>query len=212
MQFLRSWIWEVDNYIERRVTDPVDYIEMRRTTVAGPFVAFAVLYGTRAEPPRGLLDSRPMRALLDACYDAFGLSNDIFSYRVETERDGEINNAVTVVQRLLGCDLQDAVTIVRDLADAQVREFERIVDIDIAPLVGHLGLDPHERDGLSAYVRGLQDCLAGYYHWHDVTTRYELRPRLAAAAGPGRSAAALAERLARIPMGRVGLEPTSDGL
>jgi germacradienol/geosmin synthase len=47
--------------------------------------------------------SGPMRALVDTFGDVGPLRNDIFSYRKELEREGEIGNGVVVVQRFLDC-------------------------------------------------------------------------------------------------------------
>lgn len=29
----QSWLWELSNQLQNRVPDPVDYLEMRRTTI-----------------------------------------------------------------------------------------------------------------------------------------------------------------------------------
>jgi len=52
-----------------------------------------------------------MQALTSAFGDNVGIRNDLFSYRKEIELDGEVNNAVLVVQNFLDCDLQVASTL-----------------------------------------------------------------------------------------------------
>ena len=52
-----------------------------------------------------------MQALTSAFGDNVGFRADLFSYRKEIELDGEVNNAVLVVQNFLDCDLQVASTL-----------------------------------------------------------------------------------------------------
>jgi len=69
----------------------------------------------------GLPGHRTMQALTSAFGDNVGFRADLSSYRKEIELDGEVNNAVLVVQNFLDCDLQVAVNVVGDLMNTRIR-------------------------------------------------------------------------------------------
>jgi hypothetical protein len=95
-------IWELANINESRVPNPVEYIEMRRKVGGAPWSASLVEHAVGVEVPARVAGTRPMRVLRDSFADGVHLRNDLFSYQRETEKEGEINNSVLVMERFLG--------------------------------------------------------------------------------------------------------------
>jgi germacradienol/geosmin synthase len=190
-EFAEHRLWEIANIIQNRVPDPVDYIETRRkVTGFSPTLARHALGG---EVPAAVFDTAPMRALVDSFCDIGPLRNDIFSYGKEIGREGGINNGVLVIQRFLGCDVAEAVTVVNDLTTSRMRQFERIAAEELPAVYDELGLGAAARGLLDGYVTGLAEWMAGDLAWSAVTARYngDTRPRVVPIhpAGLGTSAA-----------------------
>ena len=189
-----SWLWELANRIQHRIPDPVDFFEMRRKTSGSD-----LLIGLRQLTPGGEIApeiscTRPMLRLVSAASDCGGLVNDIYSYRKEIEVEGELNNAVLVMQNFLDVDAQGGMQVVADLIASRVRQFEHIVSTELPGLSDDLELDDAARNVLAGYVEGLQDSMAGNLAWHQKTTRFrepKLRP----------SPLATAARLSSGPLG-----------
>lgn len=100
--FLGSWLWELVNLVQSRVPDPVDYIEMRRHPSASEF-SLTLAHELMGEGLPGRVRAAPaLRALEDAFSDIGPLRNDIVSYQKEMTHEGEICNAVVVVQLATG--------------------------------------------------------------------------------------------------------------
>jgi germacradienol/geosmin synthase len=178
MTFVGSWLWELANLSQNRVPDPVDYIEMRRTT-GGAHLSAALGRPTLAEEvPPEIAGAAPMRTLARAFADIGPLRSDIFAYEKEVEREGELSNGVLVVERFLGCDPQRAADVVNDLITCRTRQFEQVTTVELPALFDEFGVGPPEREKVRTYVRGLQDRIAGDLQWAQVTGRY-------ASAGPG---------------------------
>jgi germacradienol/geosmin synthase len=132
-----------------------------------------------------------MRALIDTFTDIGPLRIDLFSYQKESETDGGINNGINngvlVVQRFLNVAVDDAVSVVNDLADGRLRQFERIVSTELPALLAELA--PETRQQVLRYVESLQDWMAGDLQWSKVTGRYRSAPAVRGLAGLGMSAA-----------------------
>jgi germacradienol/geosmin synthase len=168
-----GWLWELANHIQNRIPDPVDYIEMRRKTFGSELgMSLGQLIHDRKLPPE-IYHTRPVRALVDAAADAAALTNDIVSYRKEIELEGELNNALLVVQRFLDCDLPQAVGVVNDLRTARLRQFERVVASELPALSGQFDLDAGAREALQKYAKGLEHWASGVIKWHLVSGRYK---------------------------------------
>ncbi len=168
-----SWLWELANHIQQRIPDPVDYIEMRRRTF-GSDMTMALARITRAGmiPPE-LLRTRAMRGLENSAMDYACFTNDIFSYQKEIEFEGELHNAVLVVEKFLDIDRRQAVGAVNDLMTARMQQFEHISATELPVLVEEFDLDTDNRDALDGYVVGLQDWMAGILDWHRLCGRYD---------------------------------------
>ncbi len=179
-------LWELDNIEGRRIPNPVEYLEMRRKVGGAPWSADLVEFAVGAEVPAQVAASRPMRVLKDTFADGVHLRNDIFSYQRETEREGEINNGVLVVERFLGCAPQQAADTVNRLLTSRLQQFENTVLTELAPLAIEHRLDASQCADIMAYVRGLQDWQSGGHEWHLRSSRYMNGggPGGAAATGP----------------------------
>jgi germacradienol/geosmin synthase len=167
-----SWLWELANQIQNRVPDPVDYIEMRRKTFGSDMTRSLSQIEFGDDLPAELYCSRPMVNLANSACDYACLTNDLFSYRKEIEFEGEIHNSVLVMQKFFNCDAQRALEMVNDLMAARMRQFQRIVTLELPALSDDFKLNAHQRDRLSQYVTSLQDWMAGILKWHEECHRY----------------------------------------
>jgi germacradienol/geosmin synthase len=170
LSMTESWLWELANQIQNRVPDPMDYIEMRRRTFR-PDLTLTQLYDSDVFS-RDLVNSRPVCGLLNSARDYACLANDVFSYRKETEFEGEFHNGVVVVQHFLGCGAQESLDIVADLMTSRMRQFERIANLEIPILSDEMKLDLKAREALGRFVEHLQNWMAGILEWHRQCHRY----------------------------------------
>ncbi|MYW02513.1 germacradienol/geosmin synthase [Streptomyces sp. SID3343] len=169
---LEESLWELSNINEGRVSNPVEYIEMRRKVGGAPWSANLVEYVASAEVPAVIAASRPMRVLKDTFADGVHLRNDLFSYQREVEKEGELANAVLVFENFLGCTTQEAATAVNELLTSRLHQFEHTTFSELPPLFLEHGLDPQECMDVLAYVKGLQDWQSGGHEWHMRSSRY----------------------------------------
>ncbi|MFE5633671.1 germacradienol/geosmin synthase [Streptomyces sp. NPDC056543] len=169
---LDSWMWELHNEAQHRVPDPVDYIEMRRLTFGSDMtMLLSRLRRTDGLPP-GIFDSGTVRALENSAADYAALLNDLFSYQKEVEVAGEVHNGVLVLQKFFDCDYPTAVSMVDDLMRGRLRQFEHLKRHELPLLYKDFALDAQGRAAFGAYVRGLEDWLAGILNWHRGARRY----------------------------------------
>lgn len=169
---VESWLWELNNHIENRVPDPVDYVEMRRATFGSDLtMALCQLKLGDAIPPE-LFQTRTMSAMANSAQDFCCLMNDLFSYQKEVQFEGELNNGVLVVQSFLGCDKAQAVKVVNDLMTARARQLQHVVATELPVLCDDLGLSQDVRDKLRRYVTDIENWMSGVLNWHRGTARY----------------------------------------
>ncbi|WNI15137.1 terpene synthase family protein [Actinacidiphila sp. ITFR-21] len=169
---LEESLWELDNISAGRISNPVEYIEMRRKVGGAPWSANLVEHAVGAEVPDVIAAERAMRVLRDTFADGVHLRNDLFSYQRETEDEGELANAVLVLERFLGLDPQAAADRVNDLLTSRLQQFEHTALTEVEPLFRQYGLGPRERADVLAYVKGLQDWQSGGHEWHMRSSRY----------------------------------------
>lgn len=202
---LEESLWELANINAGRVSNPIEYIEMRRKVGGAPWSANLVEHAAGAEVPDVIAASRPMRVLRDTFADGVHLRNDLFSYQRETEDEGELANAVLVLESFLGCSTQEAAEATNDLLTSRLQQFEHTALTEVEPLFQQYGLDPQARLDVFAYVKGLQDWQSGGHEWHMRSSRYmngardEGRSPAGGLSGPtglGTSAAQIAHSLA----------------
>ncbi|MFE7782828.1 family 2 encapsulin nanocompartment cargo protein terpene cyclase [Streptomyces nigrescens] len=202
-----SWLWEIDNQIQNRVPDPVDYIEMRRATFGADLTMSLSRIGRGRQVPPEIYRTGTLRSLENAAADYAGLMNDVFSYQKEIEYEGEVHNGILVVQTFFGCDYPTALTIVHDLMTSRMREFQHVAAHELPVVCEDFQLSAEEREALDGYVRELERWMAGILIWHRDCRRYqasELRHptgspgRVGAPTGLGTSAARLFRSVARV--------------
>ncbi|MFE6775299.1 germacradienol/geosmin synthase [Streptomyces sp. NPDC057702] len=169
---LNESLWELSNINADRVSNPVEYIEMRRKVGGAPWSSGLVEYAVGAEVPARVAASRPLRVLRDAFSDAVHLRNDLFSYQREIEEEGELSNGVLVLERFLGCTTQEAADAVNDLLTSRLQQFENTALLELPPLFADQGLTPQECAEVLLYVKGLQDWQSGGHEWHMRSSRY----------------------------------------
>ncbi|MBE8520833.1 germacradienol/geosmin synthase [Amycolatopsis sp. H6(2020)] len=160
-----SWLWELANQTQNRIPDPIDYVEMRRRTF-GADLTMSLARG-RAVPP-ALHRTRPVQTLEHAAADVASLANDLYSYRKETQYEGELHNAVLVVRNFLDCTEERASEVVADLIQARLAEFDHAAATELPALFR----DDTTEETLLGFVRELRDWMAGIAHWHENVGRY----------------------------------------
>ncbi|MEE4541600.1 germacradienol/geosmin synthase [Streptomyces sp. V4-01] len=169
---LEESLWELSNINAGRVSNPIEYIEMRRKVGGAPWSANLIEHAANAEVPERIAAARPLRVLRDCFADGVHLRNDLFSYQREIEEEGELSNAVLVLERFLGLGTQEAAERVNDLLTSRLHQFEHTAFTEVEPLYEQYALSPAERLAVFAYVKGLQDWQSGGHEWHLRSSRY----------------------------------------
>ncbi|WP_405450550.1 germacradienol/geosmin synthase [Streptomyces erythrochromogenes] len=164
-------MWELANIDIGRVANPLEYIEMRRKVGGAPWSAGLVEY-VAAEVPARVAHSRPLGVLRDAFSDAVHIRNDLFSYEREVTDEGELSNAVLVLETFLGCTTQEAAEVSNDLLTSRLQQFEQTALSELPQLFADFALEPAEIAAVLAYTKGLQDWQSGGHEWHMVSSRY----------------------------------------
>ncbi|MEV4443058.1 germacradienol/geosmin synthase, partial [Streptomyces sp. NPDC049577] len=168
----QSWLWELANQRQNRIPEPVDYIEMRRKTFGSDLtMSLSRLRHGKALPPE-VHRSRAVQAMEQSASDYGTLINDCFSYQKEIEFQGEVHNAVLVVQNFFGCGRMEALGIVDDLMNSRMREFQHVVATQLPALAEEFALDAEARAALDGYVQELKDWMSAVLTWHRKCHRY----------------------------------------
>ncbi|MFI1383915.1 germacradienol/geosmin synthase [Embleya sp. NPDC020886] len=171
-EMMDSWLWELANMALNRVPDPVDYIEMRRRTFGSDLTKSLSRLSHGDVVPDEAYRSRAVRAMENSAADFGWMINDVFSYRKEIEVEGELHNLLLVVQSFFGCDFARALVIVNDLMTSRMREFERVVAVELPAMYEDLALDGMARAALDGYAVALGDWNAAILKWHQDCLRY----------------------------------------
>lgn len=169
---LDSWLWELANQAQNRIPDPVDYIEMRRRTFGSDLTMSLSRIGHDRRVPPEIYRSRPVQAMENSAMDYAMLVNDVFSYQKEIQYEGEIHNAVLVVENFLGIDRARALHVVGDLLNSRLREFQHVTETELPILFTDFDLAPEARETLLAYAQELRDWMAAVLNWHRDCHRY----------------------------------------
>ncbi|MEU8691643.1 germacradienol/geosmin synthase Cyc2 [Streptomyces sp. NPDC048665] len=186
-----SWVWELSNRLQNRIPDPVDYLEMRRATFGSDLTLNLARGGYGPAIPPEVHRSGPVRSLENAAVDYACLLNDIFSYQKEIEYEGDIHNAILVVQKFFGVDYPTALRVVHDLTTQRMQQFEHVIAHELPVLYDDFALSAEARAAMDAYVADLRNWLAGILNWHRTVDRYraEFLARRAHGFLPGRAPA-----------------------
>ena len=169
---LDSWLWELANQTQNRIPDPVDYIEMRRFTFGADMTMRLSRLSHGDRVPADVYRSGPIRSLENAAVDYAALLNDLFSYQKEIEYEGEVHNAVLVVQNFFGVDYPTGVSMVHELMQGRLRQFQHVIEHELPLLYEDFALDAAAREILDTYVLDLQNWMAGILNWHRNCVRY----------------------------------------
>ncbi len=175
-----SWLWELANQAQRRIPDPVDYIEMRRKTFGSDMTMSLSRLAHFDVVPTEIHQATVMRELETAAQDYACFTNDLFSYQKEIQFEGEVHNLVLVVEHFLGVDRWGARDVVADAMTGRMRQFQQILAEELPRLVDESALDETSRAALTRHTEGLKDWMAGILEWHRRCARYteaELRRR-----------------------------------
>ncbi|BFO16555.1 hypothetical protein SHKM778_29430 [Streptomyces sp. KM77-8] len=168
-----AWVWELSNQIQHRVPDPVDYLEMRRATFGSDLTLGLCRAGHGPAVPPEVYRSGPVRSLENAAIDYACLLNDVFSYQKEIEFEGEVHNAVLVVQNFFGVDYPTALPVVQDLMNQRMRQFEHVVEHELPVVYDDFRLSDEARAIMRGYVADLRNWMAGILNWHRSVDRYK---------------------------------------
>ncbi|WP_171110983.1 MULTISPECIES: germacradienol/geosmin synthase Cyc2 [Streptomyces] len=168
-----SWVWELANQLQNRIPDPVDYLEMRRATFGADLTLSLCRMGHGPDIPPEVYRSGPVRSLENAAVDYACLLNDVFSYQKEIEYEGEIHNAVLLVQNFFGTDYPTALGIVNDLMTQRMQQFEHVAATELPVVYEDFGLSAKDRESMAGYVTALQNWMAGILNWHRQVLRYK---------------------------------------
>jgi germacradienol/geosmin synthase len=168
-----SWVWELSNQLQHRIPDPVDYLEMRRATFGADLTMSLCRMGHGLAVPPEVYRSGPVRSLENAAADYACLVNDVFSYQKEIEYEGEIHNAILVVQNFFGIDYPAALGVVHDLMTQRMRQFEHVAAHELPVMYEDFGLSDEARAIMRGYVADLQNWMAGILNWHRSVDRYK---------------------------------------
>ncbi|MFI6544729.1 germacradienol/geosmin synthase Cyc2 [Streptomyces prunicolor] len=168
-----SWVWELSNQIQHRVPDPVDYLEMRRATFGSDLTLSMCRMGHGPKVPPEVYRTGPVRALENAAIDYACLLNDVFSYQKEIEYEGEVHNAILVVQNFFGIDYPTALGVVHDLMTQRMHQFEHVAANELPIVYDDFGLSDEAREIMKGYVTDLQHWMAGILNWHREVDRYK---------------------------------------
>ncbi|MGW0707168.1 germacradienol/geosmin synthase Cyc2 [Streptomyces sp. NPDC002643] len=168
-----SWVWEVANQLHHRVPDPIDYLEMRRSTFGSDLTLSLCRMGHGPQIPPEVYRTGPVRSLENAAIDYACLLNDVFSYQKEIEYEGEVHNAILVVQNFFGCDYPTALGVVHDLMTQRMKQFEHVVAHELPVVYDDFELSDEARAIMAGYVTDLENWLSGILNWHQRVDRYK---------------------------------------
>ncbi|WP_406441901.1 germacradienol/geosmin synthase [Streptomyces sp. NBC_00631] len=168
-----SWLWEMSNHLQHRIPDPIDYLEMRRATFGSDLTLSLARRGHGPAIPPEVYRSGPVRSLENAAIDYGMLVNDVFSYQKEIQYEGELHNAILVVQNFFGVDYPTALRVVHDLMTQRMQQFEHVVAGELPVVYDDFELTAEAREAMGAYVRDLQNWMAGILNWHRHVDRYK---------------------------------------
>jgi len=168
-----SWLWELANQMQRRIPDPVDYVEMRRKTFGSDLTSNLFRLTTCDGIPLEIFQTRTLSQIAHAAMDVACFTNDLFSYQKEIEFEGELHNCVLVVERFLERTAPEAALVVRDLMTARIEQFQHLVANELPSVLDHFALDKAARKKVATYVQGLELWMAGILVWHRSVARYK---------------------------------------
>lgn len=174
----RAWIlsnlWEHHYAHTRTIPDPVDFVEMARSTFGGDFM-LAMVHARHTAIPDDVYAATPMRVLDATVLDIFRLLNEPASYTKETQFEDETLNALTVLGQFLGLNVTEANAAVVALLDSRITQMQRVIDHELPALCQRRHLTPDVTAGIGGYTDTMRSWVAAVANWHRATHRYTPR-------------------------------------
>jgi germacradienol/geosmin synthase len=167
--------WEHYNIRHDRVSNPLEYVAMRRMVGGCVWAACLLERANGLQLPDGVLAARPVRIIHEAFADSEHLHNDLMSYSREVGQESENANGVLVFERFLGLDPQRAANVSSDVLSARLHQFEHTVLVELPLYFEEHGVPPQQRVDVLRYANGVMAWIAGAYEWHFHSSRYDLR-------------------------------------
>ena len=146
---------------------------MRRATFGADLTKNLCRLGHGPAVPPEVYRSGTVRALENAAVDYAMLVNDVFSYQKEIEYEGEIHNAILVVQSFFGIDYPAALSVVHDLMTQRMQQFQHVAANELPVVYDDFDLSPEAREVMRGYVTDLENWMAGILNWHRSVDRYK---------------------------------------
>jgi hypothetical protein len=161
--YLAANVWEAENRRADRTPTVDEYVRMRRhSSATGLFFDLVEALGDISLAPHSLADPQ-VRALREHARNAVAWFNDLVSWRKEM-LVGDRHNLVLVVRHQFSLPLPDALRMVVERHDEQVRAF---VAVRAA-----LTAAPEREPGVRALADGLAHWIRGNVDWSRATGRY----------------------------------------
>ncbi|KLO08665.1 terpenoid synthase [Schizopora paradoxa] len=149
-----------------RVPNTDLYMQIRRE-VSGVRLCYGMFeYVLGIELPDQVFENPTFLNMYWAAVDMIGLSNDLYSYKMEYKRGLEGSNYISVLMREKGLSLQGAVDHIGAQYKALLDKFLR--HEAMLPSFGHPSVD----SGLRRYVECMKQSIVGYNVWCFDTYRY----------------------------------------
>ncbi|GAA0380994.1 germacradienol/geosmin synthase [Acrocarpospora corrugata] len=172
-KMLDSWEWELVNQAQHRIPDPIDYVEMRRSTFGSEMTSALAKMATMDVIPQEIYQSRVLRELETAAMDYATFTNDLFSYQKEMQYEGEVHNIVLVVEKFLDVDRVTARDVVANLMTARMSQFEYLADHELPALLdSRSDLSAEAKAALTRQADDLKEWMSGILEWHLRCVRY----------------------------------------
>ncbi|WP_327591614.1 terpene synthase family protein [Streptomyces chartreusis] len=170
---LQDTIAEMVNTVTGRTPNPIDYLDIRRTSGGSLWVADLIEHERRREISPSIIRTRPVRVLREAFADGVHLLNDLYSYPREINRERERTNSVLVLQHVTGCTPQQAADAVNTVRSARLAQFEQIITEDLPDLADRHHLSSDQRKALFTVAAALRTWQDGITEWHQRSSRYQ---------------------------------------
>jgi len=148
------------------VPDTESYMLIRRE-VSGVRLCYGMFeYVLGIELPDAVFEDPTFLTMYWAAVDMIGLSNDLYSYKMEYKRGLEGSNYISVLMREQNLSLQDAV-------DHMGVQYKTLLDqfLRYEAMLPSFG-SPSADDGLRRYVECMKQSIVGYLIWCFDTYRY----------------------------------------
>ncbi|ELY92602.1 terpene synthase family protein [Natrialba taiwanensis] len=156
--------WEVDNLVSNHVPGRHAYIPNRRHGAA-LYPSFAMSELERdISLSTDVYHREDVTALRESAANIIAWSNDVFSLQRELVND-RVSNLIVTIREEQGCSLQEAVTEVCELIEAEIRRFEA--------LSHRIAVASDTDADLLAYRNALKHWISGYLEWCKESPRFE---------------------------------------